>query len=59
MSKKAQMEMSPIALLLGLVGAVIAWVMAGRMGAGIFLKLISTVLTGVVCFFIGNVQANR
>ena len=58
MNKKAQMDIEPIPALLGIIGGVAAWVMAGRMEAGIFLKIIVAVLTTGACYFIGWKGAN-
>jgi len=50
MLKKAQV--SPIGILMGAIGAVAAWIMASQMDAGILMKIISTLLTGGVCYLI-------
>jgi len=54
-----EMEFNPIALVLGIVGAGIAWYMAGTMAAGLILQAISAGVTGFACYMIGLVQANK
>jgi len=58
-SKKAQMEFEPVGILMGIIGAVLAWIMSSRMEAGFAMKLISTLITGVVCYFIAAFIANK
>lgn len=50
MNKLAQISAG--AAVMGIIGAIIAWYMAGRMDAGIIMKIISTLITGAVCYFI-------
>ena len=53
MNKKAQ-EISTGGFLMGLVGAVVGWIMAARMGSGILLKLFATVVTGFASYFVAS-----
>jgi hypothetical protein len=46
-------------LIMAVLGAVIAWVMAGRMMDGLFIKIVATLGTGVVCYFIALNILNR
>ncbi len=50
MNKKAQSD--SIALIFALIGGILAWWMAGRMDAGFIYKLVTAVLTTIVCYFI-------
>jgi hypothetical protein len=59
MKKKAQLEMNPIAILMGIAGLVLGWILAGRMEAGIVIQIISAGMAGVVGFFIANTVANN
>ena len=59
MNSKAQFdigELNPMAILLGLIGAIISVVIAGRMYAGTFMKIIifivGFVVMTIVCQFI-------
>ena len=49
-NKKGQAEIW--AFLMAIIGAVGAWMMAGRMDAGMMYRIITTLLTGVVCYFL-------
>ena len=51
MNNKAQ-EVNPVGILMAVIGTVATWIMAGRMGAGFFYKLITTIITGVACYFL-------
>jgi len=59
MNKRAQMDIEPIPVLLGIVGGISAYIMAGRMEAGIVMKIVTGVLTAGVCYFIGYMAANK
>lgn len=52
MNKLAQ-EMSMWGLIFGVVGGLLGWVIAGRMEAGIILKIFTTIATGVAGYVIG------
>lgn len=56
-----ELELNPVALILGLAGAVFGWWMTGFMNpnATFFLKLITTLLTGVACYFVSSMIANK
>ena len=58
-SKKAQMDLNPVAVLMAVLGAAFAFYLAGRMDAGFFLKLITALATGVVCYFIVIMLGNQ
>jgi uncharacterized membrane protein YeaQ/YmgE (transglycosylase-associated protein family) len=49
-NKKAQVE--PVPLVMGIIGSVLALMMASKMGSGIIMKMLTTVITGVVCYFV-------
>jgi hypothetical protein len=57
MNKLAQIEAMP--LILGVVGGVIAFIMASRMGQGIIMKIITTGVTMVVCYGIAWYISNQ
>jgi hypothetical protein len=57
LNKKAQLDLEPIPILLGLVGGAFAFYMAGTMGAGIVLKIMTALATAVVCYIIVNVMS--
>lgn len=59
MNSKAQMELSPIGVGGGIAGALVGWIIAGRMGNGIIMKVIATALTGIVCYFVSTMIANK
>jgi hypothetical protein len=50
MNNSAQVE--PMPVILAFAGGILAWVMASRMNAGIFLKVITSLLTMVVGYFV-------
>jgi len=57
-SKKAQ-ELSMGGAIMGIVGAGIGFFISKQMQAGIFLSLMSTVVTGVVCYFMASFILNK
>jgi len=59
MNKKAQFELSPGGLLMGGAGAIFAWIMASRMDTGIVYKILTTIITGAVCYFIAWFILNK
>lgn len=59
MKKKAQFEVEPLPVLMGIIGAILGFIMAGRMGSGIIMKLLTTIITGVACYFIAWGIANK
>ncbi len=59
MNKLAQMEFNPGALLMSILGAVLAFVMAGRMEASIGMKIVTVLVTGVSCYFIASIITNK
>jgi len=59
MNNKAQMDLNPIAVLLGGIGAILAWIMAGRMDATIIWKIATTLVTGIACYFLASTIANK
>lgn len=61
MDNKGQLdlsELSPMAVLLGFIGAIVATIIAGRMYAGTFMKIIifvvGFILMTIICQFIAN-----
>ena len=59
MNKKAQIELSPGGILMGGIAAIFAWIMAARMGAGFFYKFITTIITGIACYFLAWFILNK
>jgi|WetSurMetagenome_2_1015567.scaffolds.fasta_scaffold345790_3 hypothetical protein len=59
MNRKAQFDIEPMPALLGLVGGVIAFVMASRMDMGLLGRLFSFAATTIVCYFISLFIANN
>ena len=47
-----ELELNPMSFLLSLAGGIVAWVMAGLMGAGIIMKIFTSIFTVVACYFI-------
>jgi uncharacterized membrane protein YeaQ/YmgE (transglycosylase-associated protein family) len=58
MNRKAQ-EFNPMSILLGIVGAILAWVMASSMHSGLLMKIITALITGVVCYFLSAMIADQ
>ena len=50
MNNKAQSEVG--AGIMAVLGAGLAWYMAGNMGVGFFTKMITTLITGVAGYFL-------
>jgi hypothetical protein len=59
MNDLGQMEIHPIGLLLGLIGAFFGVYMANSMGAGIGMKITVFAVVGIVCFFVSNLILNK
>ena len=58
MNKLAQ-ELNPIGIVMGVVGALLGYIMAGRMEVGILMKLITAVVTGIICYIVSTAIANQ
>jgi len=56
-NKKGQAEIW--AVILGIMGGVSAWIMAARMDYGIIAKIIISLLTVVVCYFMVKFMGNQ
>ena len=56
MKKKAQIE--PIPLILGIIGAIIGFFIAGKTQTGFIWKVLTTLVSGVVCYMIGLKMSN-
>lgn len=59
MDKKAQMEINPLAFILGILGAFFGVYMADKMYAGIGMKITVFIAVGIVCFFVSNLILNK
>lgn len=59
MNNKAQMEIHPVAIAGGILGAILGVYMANQMMAGPFMKIIVFLVVGVVCFFVTNLIMNK
>lgn len=62
MNKKGQFDMeeiNPFGILFGIVGAGLAFWISGKMNPGFFWRLITVVVTGVVCYLIPTISANN
>ena len=53
------MEFEPVGILMGIIGGVLAWIVASRMESGFLIKLISTLASTVACYFIAAGIANK
>ena len=58
-SKKAQMEIHPVAFAGALLGGIFALYMSKLMMAGGFMKITVFAVTAVVCFFVTNLIMNK
>ena len=56
MKNKAQVE--PIPLIMGVLGAGIGFVISSRMDSGIAMRVASTLITGVACYFLSYFISN-
>lgn len=55
------LELNPVSAILALVGAGFAFWMVGFMNAnaGFILKIVTTLLTAVACYFVSSMIANK
>ena len=55
------LELNPASAILALAGAMFAFWMVGFMNpnAGFILKIVTTLLTGIACYFVSSMIANR
>lgn len=51
-------QVHPVAIVMGIIGAVLGWIMTGMMDSGIIVRIIGTVLAGAGGFLISNVIGN-
>ena len=57
MNKKAQLEIddiSPIGIILGLIGVGVGILVAKQMDSPVIIRVLSGLICGVVCYFIGG-----
>lgn len=52
MNKLGQFDLEPVPLLIGAVGAIVGWIMAGKMKYGFIVSVIIAALMGVVNYFV-------
>ena len=59
MNKKAQFELNPIGIFMGVVGGILGYVMAGGMDVGIIMRIFVTLATMIACYFISSSIINK
>ena len=57
MNQRGQIE--PVPLLMGIVGGVIGWILAGRMDVSFLYQIVTTLITMVSCYFLAYFIANN
>ena len=58
MNNKAQFEISPMGIIFGIVGGLIAVVISARMVPGLFMKVLAFITSGIACYIIGWRMSN-
>ncbi len=58
MNKKG-LELAPFPIIMGIIGAVISWIMSSRMESGIIMKIITVVLTAATCYGLAYFMSNK
>ena len=59
MNKKAQVELSPGIVLLGIIGAVLGYFVSKSMHPGAFWIIVSTLGCGATGIIVGNIASNN
>ncbi len=59
MNNKAQMEIHPLALAMGVLGGVLGVYMANSMMAGTVMKIVIFAVVSIVCFVVSNMIFNK
>lgn len=59
MNKTAQVEIEAGPAIMAILGGIFAYVMAARMDMGIVVRIITGLLTTIVCYFIAWFIANQ
>ncbi len=52
-------ELNPIALIFGIVGLAIGWIIAAGLNYGIVMKIVTALLTAVINYFIIAAMSNN
>ena len=47
-------DINPIGILLGMVGLIIAVIISKKMGSPVPMRIITGIVVGVVCYFVGG-----